>query len=233
MKNVTEWSTEFNIAYNNIMSNQAPGLNEYEKSVFLTRAEEDTVVGIYKGSIIVPFESTEEVTDYLSPLVAQANCSAVTGEVKHIVEGSAVYALPTDVLFRTYEKCVVSTDCGGVDANVVPVTQDEFWRTNRDPFKNGNKRRVLRLSYADTIMDSSALDHHLIYSELVSKYPIQSYMVRYIKRPEPIILQAIPEGYPSINGERAVKTCKLHENLHQLILMRAVELARAVWSDPK
>lgn len=29
-----EFSSEFDILYNNIMSNAAPGLDEYEKSVF-------------------------------------------------------------------------------------------------------------------------------------------------------------------------------------------------------
>lgn len=33
-----EFSDEFDVLYNNITSNQAPGLNEYEKSVFLTKA---------------------------------------------------------------------------------------------------------------------------------------------------------------------------------------------------
>jgi hypothetical protein len=230
MKTVTEWSAEFDILWNNIMSNQAPGLNEYEKSVFLTRAEEDVVTGIYRGTIQAPFESTEEVTDYLSPLVMQADCSVVTNSVHHIVQGSVVYQLPENTLFRTFEKCVVSTDCGDVDADVVPVTQDEFWRINRDPFKNSNGRRVLRLSYANTVLDGNALDYNQVYSELVSKYPINAYTVRYIRKPEPIILDTIPTGKPSINGERAIKTCKLHENLHQLILTQAVSLAKAVWT---
>ena len=38
-----EFSNEFDILYNNVMSNQAPGLDEYEKSVFLTRAQDDIV----------------------------------------------------------------------------------------------------------------------------------------------------------------------------------------------
>lgn len=38
-----EFSNEFDMLYNNIMSNQAPGLDEYEKSVFLTRAQDDIV----------------------------------------------------------------------------------------------------------------------------------------------------------------------------------------------
>ena len=33
-----EFNNQFDVLYNNITSNQAPGLNEYEKSVFLTKA---------------------------------------------------------------------------------------------------------------------------------------------------------------------------------------------------
>lgn len=33
-----EFSNEFDVLYNNIMSNAAPGLDGYEKSVFLTKA---------------------------------------------------------------------------------------------------------------------------------------------------------------------------------------------------
>lgn len=33
-----EMSDQFDLLYNNITSNQAPGLNEFDKSVFLTKA---------------------------------------------------------------------------------------------------------------------------------------------------------------------------------------------------
>lgn len=36
-------SNEFDVIYNNITSNQAPGLDEYEKSVFLTKAQDELV----------------------------------------------------------------------------------------------------------------------------------------------------------------------------------------------
>lgn len=36
-----EFSNEFDVLYNNITSNQAPGLDEYEKSVFLTKAQDE------------------------------------------------------------------------------------------------------------------------------------------------------------------------------------------------
>lgn len=38
-----EFSDEFEILYNSITSNQAPGLDEYEKSVFLTKAQDEII----------------------------------------------------------------------------------------------------------------------------------------------------------------------------------------------
>lgn len=40
---IPEFSEQFDVLFNNITSNQAPGLNEYEKSVFLTKAEKEIV----------------------------------------------------------------------------------------------------------------------------------------------------------------------------------------------
>ena len=57
-----EFSSQFDIYYNNVTSNAAPGLNEYEKSVFLTRASEDIVIELYNGRSVpgVSFESNED-----------------------------------------------------------------------------------------------------------------------------------------------------------------------------
>jgi len=45
-----EFSTEFDVLYNNITSNQAPSLDDYEKSVFLTKAQTE-VLKAYFGTI--------------------------------------------------------------------------------------------------------------------------------------------------------------------------------------
>ena len=229
MKTVDEWSLAFDQYYNNITSNQAPGLNEYEKSRFLTDAQEAVVVSLYNGTLRNSFEETEEITDYLSPLVKQASMTTQVNK-PHVVDGTAIFALPGDMLFRTLELCTVNAgDCGDVTANVVPVTQDEFWRTMRNPFKGANERRVLRLAfgeYAESISGNNKTD----YSELYSTFPISKYTVRYIKRPEPIILADLDDGL-TIRGENKAKTCKLDEAIHHAILMEAVKLAKAVWNS--
>lgn len=39
--NRTEMRNEFVVLYNNVMSNQAPGLNDYEISVFLSKSQDE------------------------------------------------------------------------------------------------------------------------------------------------------------------------------------------------
>lgn len=44
-----EFSNQFDLLFNNITSNQAPGLNEYEKSVFLTKAQDEIVKNYFEA----------------------------------------------------------------------------------------------------------------------------------------------------------------------------------------
>lgn len=234
MKTVVEWLQEFNRLYNNIASDAAPGLEPYEISCFLTTAQEAVVVALYKGSLGAPFESTEDVTSYLGTLVKQETVGAdkFVEEPYRIVEDSKVVPLPTDILFRTLEFCNVTNSCTSEGKTevvpVVPVTQDEYFRTVRNPFKKHNSRRVLRLSYSTAEESSSKLSTQP-YSELISDLTISSYTVRYLAKPAPIILETLTDGL-SINGETEAQTCLLPEVLHQTILSEAVRMAKATWS---
>lgn len=235
MKNITEWSVEFDLFYNNLMSNQAPGLNEYEKSAFLTRAEENVVLQLYNGSARESFEGSEEITKYLSQLVKQANGVLDTDSDRiHIVSDSKVFRLPSDLLFRIFENCTITIDAEqSITASVVviPVTHDEFWRTRRDPFKWDGKTRVLRLTYSENYVNSVTGFSDKEYSELISKYPIESYTVRYLSKPSPIILTDLSGTGLSINGETTPQACTLPEVLHHTILTEAVRLAKSAWSS--
>ena len=94
-----EFSTEFDLLYDNISSNQAPGLTEYEKSVFLTQAQEALVLDLYKGTAGDSFETTEEVTRYLSSLVtSKEDLTITTKDKQSIVDISSL----TDLWFITF-----------------------------------------------------------------------------------------------------------------------------------
>ena len=45
----TEFSNQFDLLFNNISSNQAPGLNEYEKSALLTKAQNEIVLNYFNA----------------------------------------------------------------------------------------------------------------------------------------------------------------------------------------
>lgn len=218
-----EFSTEFDILYNNISANtSAPGVNEYEKSVFLTQAQEALVLSIYNGQFNEDsFESTEEVSDYINTLVRQ---SKITDTIKGngISENSVFYKLPTDLWFITYESVILrdeSLGCkNGQEVIVKPVTQDRYYSISKNPFRRANDRRVLRLLYEDKV-------------ELISKYKIESYLVRYLSKPEPIILEDLSSYGVTINGKTEITECKLNPVVHRLILNKAVQLAKSVWAS--
>ena len=219
-----EFDLEFDALYNNISSNQAPGLNAYEKSIFLTQAQEALVVGIYNGSMGGPFEGNEEAIAYLAPLVDQKIFTEFEEEGDKSFGGSSKFvSLPEEVWFKTGETAVIQDDtlvCGDTrqrTVDVVPVTQDDWYRTINSPFRTSNERRVLRMDPAGNTV------------ELYSKYPIIKYIVRYLRKPKPIILENLTDGL-TINGEFGPSECELNPVLHRPILKAAVELAKAAWA---
>lgn len=66
---LTEFSNEFDVMYNNISNNSAPGVNIYEKSVFLTRAQELILKEVYSGELGKSFDSSEDMRAYFNKLV--------------------------------------------------------------------------------------------------------------------------------------------------------------------
>lgn len=210
-----EFSNEFDVLYNNIMSNQAPGLDEYEKSVLLTKAQYDVVLGLYNNS----FEGTEEIRRYLSNLIKTYTTSTKESGHKGISNQSIFFKLPNDLLFITYESATFvdgSLNCNDKDIIVVPVTQDDYYKTKNNPFRSNNNRRILRLD----------LDNNLV--ELVSQYDIKTYFIKYIKKPDPIVLIDLQDGL-SIEGISTKTECQLNPSLHKSILDRAVELANVYY----
>lgn len=214
-----EFSNEFDILYNNIASNQAPGLDEYEKSVFLTDAQESLVLEMITGKNLTgdSFEKTEEIRQHLTNITKTAVLTkSEDTEIHKISSKSTLYNTPEDLWVTTYES--VTFDDSKVGCNpeyiaVFPVTQDEFTRIIKNPFRKASKNRVLRLNIADKI-------------ELVSEYNIKDYTIRYIKRLSPIILEDLPEGL-SIKGQNTKTECELNPALHEAILERAVQMAKA------
>lgn len=192
---LSEFSIEFDVLYNNISSNQAPGLTEYEKSIFLTQAQESLVVELYKGSLGDSFENTEEVTRYLSSLVKT-------------ISQSTDYTIPEDCLF------IVSVTDVKSNMVIAPTTHDRAIKEKKNPFKN-NTERVLYLSEENKII-------------LLGDLPNSTINISYLSKPTPIILEHLNDF--TINGKSEQSNTNLPESLHRTILLKAVQLAKAIWA---
>lgn len=200
-------------------SRQSIVLDEYEKSLFLTEAQKDLVVSLYNGKNPYgdSFESTEEMRRYLSSLVREASLKPITntnGIPLGATTTSKFFTLPSDLWFITLESVNVSdAKCKGKDImRVYPTKQDEFQNIKDNPFRGANDRRALRLDLSEGNV------------EIVCKYTVTKYYVRYVKKVPPIILGDLPDGL-TIDGIGKATDCSLHEALHQRILEDAVRMA--------
>lgn len=194
-------------------------LDEYEKSVYLTKAQEEVVINLYNGKnpYGYSFESTEEMRRCLENLVrTKVYDDDDKVEGVGVAPSSVFYKLLPDTAFITMEQVILqdeSLGCyNGKTAAVYPITQDEYSRIRNNPFRGPTKYKAVRLDCGAGIV------------ELISKYSIGKYMVRYLSKPEPIILVNLPSGL-TIEGKSTVAGCKLNSILHNTILTRAVQMA--------
>lgn len=214
-----EFSDGFSTLLNSFGITPNITLDEYEKSTFLTNAQEQLIIDIYSGRNIIygkSFEQTEEIRRYLSNLVETYETSTkVTGKLG-LSQDSVFFEIPQDTWFITYEVAFLKDSrlgcMNGIEASVVPLPQDDLYRAKDSPFRGPSKDRVLRLDIKSGL------------TELISKYNVDKYLMRYISQPTPIILVDLPDEL-SINGVSTESECELNPVVHRAILERAVQLA--------
>lgn len=204
-------------AYNDTTLGDKLSFNEYEKSVFLTKAQDELIVSFYSGknSYNEGFENTEEIRRYLSSLIETKELDEdKTSTLTKLTNQSHIYKLEDNTWFITYEAIKITSEdpcLNGKSIEVVPITQDDLHKLLKNPFKGPNNRRALRLDLANNSV------------EII--YPLEGkYLVRYLKQTSPIIVDTLDESL-DIKGKHEVTECKLHEALHRTILDRAVQLA--------
>ncbi len=191
-------------------------LDEYEKSVFLTEAEYEVFINLYNGKNIYGdfFEGTEELRRYLDTLVRTEEITTQTDGTK-LSDNSVIFELPEELAFITLEQVTYQSDddcINGFTAKVYPVTQDEYDRVKDNPFRGPTKYKALRLDYGENKV------------EIISKYPIGKYLIKYLKKPNPIVLVDLPDDL-EVHRVNQISECDMNELLHETILNRAVALA--------
>lgn len=251
----SEFDVQFDIYYNNVTSNQAPGLNAYEKSVFLTRAQLqlvqeyfnpriDGTEGGFDGS---PKRQTDfssiTITESLSDLGSPSNYVRIHPNsfiFKISQGGSGTHYSPLAILNEFVTVLKVVDGINHYDnLTVKPLSFTEYQRVMLQPYKYPPKGMAWR------IMNNGE------YAEVISPTltgGTVTYNVRYIRKPGPIILEPrLDELQVSIDGIgygdgetytwststptglSTIRECELPDEMHQDILERAVTLAKMAW----
>lgn len=227
--NITEFSDTFtalldSYKYKGDFNEVAPTgmvLDEYEKSVFLTDAQEDLVRDYYSGRLRSSFEETEETRRALAELVIHREITvSEASPSSKITEHSYLFNLPNKLWYIVYEGAVLDTEEGedctealngiGEGAVVVPARYDELHHLLNNPFRGPKGNRVLRLDKSGNQVELISTNHQ-----------VAKYVIRYIEQPSPIILIDLPDDL-NIRGINTATECQLPTQLHQVILERAV-----------
>lgn len=194
-----ELSNEFDVIINSYDNSQSLVFNEYEKSIYLTKAQEYIIKDLYRN-----YEGTEELNSYLKTLIKDKT---------YTIEDSTNIELdyPNNFLYILKEYANINTTCKSNNrVDVLPITQDEYNEVVENPFR-GSKSKVLRL------------EENKI--KLITDLPIVSYTMTYLSNPSPIILIDLPNGLTINNESRKSTTIETSESIHREILDKAIQLA--------
>lgn len=224
----------FDVLYNNITSNQAPGLNAYEKSIFLTKAQDEILKNYFN-----PKSKGNNVQEGFDGSVKRQVDFSMLTKVATITQsdsGDALFdprtnsksiILPDRMMYAINEMVFVGRNMSGstvpipITLQVIPIKFDEYSRLMCKPYKRPLKYQAWRLinnatkNKADIIIGPG--DTFI------------SYVIRYIERPTPIVVSDL-DGL-TIEDKTSTTECMLDPILHEEILQRAVELAKVAWTN--
>lgn len=226
-----EFSREFDILYNNITSNQAPSLNSYEKSVFLTEGEEQ-----YQQELIdkIGGDDNNRVLAILNPFIVRKeynNMQPISngyGFEKRGINSVSFASEPKDKVLAILRESAMCHDenCGSHPCNVYPVKQDDINHILLNPFRF-NKNIVLRADEFQDTQDESKYRRVLIY-----KGVLDSYTIVYVRPCNPIVLFDDNNDWNlSVNGVTDEMPCEFPASEHRRILELAVLRAKAAWDS--
>lgn len=199
--------------------------DEYEKSYFLTKAQEEVIRELYTGKnrFGESFEKTEELRRLLNNLVVTHKQPLSKENYNDLALTDKSYLVPiiNDIMYIIYEAVRLKDDSlgcySGTVVNVQPITHDEYNKIKDNPFRGPTRYKALRLDTNDSKPVNCV--------EIISKYSCDEYIVRYLKKLSPIILVDLDDSNVSIDGQTKKHECELNSILHEYILERAVDMA--------
>lgn len=237
-----EFSNEFDVLYNSITSNQAPGLDEYEKSVFLTKAQSEILREYFNSRVDGTnggFDGSQkrqyDFSFLIKTTILDANLANESEEeyIPKIDNRGYLFNFPEDY-FLSINEVIRDDESSNKFYSVVSISYSDYQRLMTKPYAYPPKRVAWRL-FIGTIQKTleNTTKVTVPVAEIIGKFVGNSnnwnYTLRYVKKPNPIILINLTDDDLSIEGKKTETPCEFPSQLHQEILERAVTLAKIAY----
>jgi len=194
---VQEISDRFDYALKKSVSGLA--LDEYNKSLYLTKAQLEFVRNIVKV-----YEYTDEMRHILAPLVQTTTLNS--GNFTQ----TADYYTTSDVLNNTVLEVVFERLNGSIP--LIPLDHNDIHYTINNPFRSPNNKIAYRVTVDD---------EWRIYTDQT----LTAYLYTWVKYPDPIVLEDFTGTDLEISGVVVPTTSELTDDVVIQIISRAVDLS--------
>ena len=221
---IADCNNLFDILYNNALSGKAPGLDIFDKSWFLTLSYYEIV-----KEKSVEFDHSEKIKGELAHLVKntfvdyKVDLNATLNGLK-INVNSKVFELTDDVWYIMQERLYTSET---KSIGIKPIRLDEYNEQITNPFQKPNSKKAWRLDVADSREEPKKVVE-IITTEVPTKY-----QVRYLIKPEPIVLGDLTTIDPDldIDGRNTAQLPKISSEMIDEVIKRAVLLAVEAYKE--
>ena len=238
--------------FGNVANMQDLVLDEYEKSVFLTLAQEQLLrdlIGDFTNSMR-RVEEDKVLQTGLQSLIRTKFIQLTGTDVASSKSRGSIHlqaqSVSTDVniLALLLEEIYVNPEDSDGNGSflltsdaleVIPINFQEYSRLRSKPWGGPNRRQAWRLSgeLGDSSTSTTTLNNlHLVVPSTAVSGELNNgdetslyYMIKYVQKPKPILLIDLDDDL-AIGGQKTQsKDIDLPESLHYTILERAVRLA--------
>ena len=223
----SELSAAFDLEYNNIMTNLAPGINEYEKSYFLTQAQKLLI-----RQLLVDYPANPAADIALRGLVqtTQTTPGATTSYfIWDSVYTYTVNGLRDDTMQILSETAVLTRGGISSSAAIVPLQYSELTKMAKHIYPYPPRGVVWRIngndigSGTDAIVHVSSKDD--VYIITPKDYTLNKVFTSIVNYPQPIILATL-SNEAKIDGQTVVSIGSIPRSFWPQLITLAVQLAK-------
>lgn len=199
----------FNLQYNNVFSNKAPGIEDFELSMYLNSSHLE-IIDEYSNGL----DLFEKYRSILNGYVIEDEIEKSAddgGKVRGV--DYQIFELSDDFFRIIKEYAITVENSEGID--IKPIRNDEFNKMCKNPFKKPSGSKGWRLDINYDPSENSTRDVQLFYKKMSEDDFITKYIVTYI---------CIPDKF-DMESDEIPKTLTTNLFLTEKVINRAVELA--------